>query len=340
MEIIREFNFGGFPCRTAFFGKEELLPQEASLFVGDAHTADLVPGSRDLVRVVLTPGEEEKQWPAVDRILKKAMETGMARDSVLCGAGGGVVTDMTAFAASLYMRGCRLVLMPTTLLAMVDASLGGKTGIDAGVYKNMIGSFYPAEELRICPELLTSLPEKEYMNGLGEVIKTAVIGDEKLMGLLIREKRAVLNRDAGIVREMIRRCVLVKGALVEEDLREKGRRAFLNLGHTFGHALEAVSAFRWSHGAAVVWGMGRALDAAVKLEMADKRWADGLKALFRDYGYELKADESPEAMLDAMKMDKKKKGGRLRYILPAGPQDIRIEYLESDFVLDVLKGGC
>ena len=340
MDVIRDFNFGGFPCRSAFFAKEEVLPDEASLFVGDANTASLIPGSSGLPGVILTPGEEEKQWPAVDRILKTAMERGLARDSLICGAGGGVATDMTAFAASLYMRGCRVILIPTSLLAMVDASLGGKTGIDAGIYKNMIGSFYPAEEVRICPDLLKTLPEKEFLNGLGEVFKTAIIGDEKLMGLLIMEKNAVLARDTDILKEIIRRCVLVKGGLVEEDLREKGRRAFLNLGHTFGHALEAVSGFRWSHGAGVVWGMARALDAAVKLKLADRIWADGLKTLFLDYGYELKAHEDPTAMLDAMKMDKKKKGGKLRYIIPAGPQDIRIEFLDPDFVLEVLKEGC
>ncbi len=262
----------------------------------------------------------------------------MARDSLICGAGGGVVTDMTAFAGSLYMRGCRVILIPTSLLAMADAALGGKTGIDAGVYKNMIGSFYPAEEVRICPEILETLPEEEYWNGMAEVIKTALIGDYGMIDLFRSEKDAVKRRDPEILKELIRRCVRVKGTLVEEDLREKGRRAFLNLGHTFGHALEAVSAFRWAHGAGVVWGMGKALEASVKLGLADKSWAGEIKTLFEEYGYRLDADEDPQAMAQAMNMDKKKKGGRLRYILPAGPEDIRIEYLEPGFVLEILKG--
>ena len=221
MEIIKDFNFGGFPCRAAFYSAEELLPGEAALFVGDANTAPLIHGADSLPAIILKPGEEEKQWPAVDRILKSAMERGLARDSVICGAGGGVATDMTAFAASLYMRGCRLILMPTSLLAMVDAALGGKSGIDAGVYKNMIGSFYPAEEVRYCPEILSTLPESEYWNGMAEVIKTAIIGDEELMDLLRNEKDAVRSRDPETLKEIIGRCVLVKGALVEEDLRER-----------------------------------------------------------------------------------------------------------------------
>ena len=337
MEIIRDFNFGGYPSRASIYSPDDLYPAGSALFVADHNTAPLISRPDTVSEVILEPGEKAKQWPAVDSILKRAMELGMARDSLLCGAGGGVVTDMTAFAASLYMRGCRVVLIPTTLLAMVDAALGGKTGIDAGVYKNMIGSFYPAEEVRICPELLKDLPEKEYWNGMGEVFKTAIIGDQELMDLLVNEKESVMARDPALLGEMIRRCILVKGALVEEDLREKGRRAFLNLGHTFGHALEAASGLEWSHGAAVVWGTARALDASVAMGLADAGWADSMKELFISYGYELKASVSPEAMQDAMKMDKKKKGGKLRYIIPAGPQDIRIEYLEPEFVLDILK---
>jgi len=336
MEIIKPFNFGGFTSTAAFYSKEEIISAETSLFVADTHTAPLFTLARTVPEVLLEPGESGKQWPAVDRILKLAMKKELARDSLICGAGGGVVTDMTAFAASLYMRGCRLILIPTSLLAMVDAALGGKTGIDAGAYKNMIGSFYPAEEVRICPEILNTLPEKEYRNGLGEVLKTAIIGDHRLMTLLKEEKDLVLSRDPAVLKEIIRSCILLKGHLVEEDLREKGRRAFLNLGHTFGHALEAVSRFEWSHGAAVVWGMAKALDASVSLGLADAAWAGDMKSLFREYGYTLTATEDPEKILEAMSMDKKKKGGRLRYILPAAPGDIRIEYLESGFVREVL----
>ncbi|QEN07017.1 3-dehydroquinate synthase [Oceanispirochaeta crateris] len=337
MEIIKSFSFGGFPSKAVLCNKQELLPSDTALFVADHHTRELISLPEGLAEVTLIPGEEGKQWDAVDKILKTAMEEGLARDSLICGAGGGVVTDMTAFAGSLYMRGCRVILIPTSLLAMVDAALGGKTGIDAGVYKNMIGTFYPAEEVRICPELLRDLPLKEYMNGLGEVLKTAIIGDADLLQLLVEKREAVLARDTEILSEIIRRCILVKGALVEEDLREKGRRAFLNLGHTFGHALEAVSEFRWSHGAAVIWGTVKALEASVRLGLASPDWAEEMKSLFLGYGYELEALEDPQAILEAMKMDKKKQKGKLRYILPAGPQDIRIEFLDPDFVLEVLK---
>ncbi len=336
MEIIREFTFGGFPCTAALYSKEEVLPEDTDLLVADKNTLSLIAAPDNLDTVALEPGEKEKQWPAVDRILQMAMKKGMARDSLITGIGGGVVTDMTAFASSLYMRGCRLTLIPTSLLAMVDAALGGKTGIDAGVYKNMIGSFYPASEVRICPEFLKTLPDKEFLNGLAEIIKTAIIGDPEMLEMLKEKKDAVLRRDPQVMGQLLRSCVLIKGALVEEDLREKGRRALLNLGHTFGHALEAVTDFEWSHGAAVAWGMGKALDASVKLELASPSWAKEIKDLMTDYGFVLEAFADPEEILKAMTMDKKKKAGKLRYILPIAPGDVRIKILEEDFVRSVL----
>ena len=336
MEIIKAFEFGGFPCTAGLYKKEEILPEEADLLVADKNTVSLIEIPESLSLVTLEPGEKEKQWPAVDRILQLAMKKSMARDSLMVGIGGGVVTDMAAFASSLYMRGCRLMLLPTTLLAMVDAALGGKSGIDAGVYKNMIGAFYPASEVRICPEFLKTLPDKEFLNGLAEVVKTAIIGDPDLLNLLIEKKEAVLGRDPDVLGQMIRRCVLVKGALVEEDLREKGRRALLNLGHTFGHALEAVTDFEWSHGAAVAWGMGKALDASVRLELADPAWAREMKGLMIDYGFSLEAFADKEELLKAMTMDKKKKGGKLRFILPVSTGDVRIKILEEDFIRSLL----
>ncbi len=336
MDRIKAFQFGSFNSQALFCTKEELFPPGTSLFVADKNTAALVPGRENCPSVILNPGEEHKQLPGMEKILHKALDAGLARDSILCGAGGGVVTDMSALAASLYMRGCRLILIPTSLLAMVDAALGGKTGIDAGPYKNMIGTFYPAEEVRICPEVLTTLPQKEYLNGLGEVFKPAIIGDQHLLNLLKKERQAVLNKEPELLKEIIRRCVLVKGDIVEKDFKESGQRAFLNLGHTFGHALEAITSFSWAHGAAVVWGMGRALEASVKLGLAEAEWAKEVKTLFTDYGYTLDAHVSSDALLKAMDKDKKKRKGRLPFIIPAGPQDIRMEFLEPGFLREIL----
>ena len=336
MDIIKSFEFGGFPCTAALYKKEEVLPEDMELFVADSNTAGLLSIPGEITAITLAAGEKEKQWPAVDAILNTAMKKGLARDSLIVGLGGGVVTDMTAFAGSLYMRGCRVILIPTSLLAMVDAALGGKTGIDAGSYKNMIGTFYPAAEVRICPEFLKTLPDREFLSGLAEVIKTALIGDPEMLIRMGDKREDILGRDPEIMAELIRRCILVKGDLVEEDLREKGRRALLNLGHTFGHALETVTNFEWSHGEAVAWGMGKSLDASVKMGLADPAWAAEVKKFMIDFGFNLEAFADKEEILNAMKMDKKKKGGKLRYILPVSPGDVRIKILEEDLVRQVL----
>lgn len=336
MKNIRSFDFGGFPCKAGFYDKEEVLPEEADLFVADRSTASLISLPSEATAAVLEPGERAKQWPSVERILASAMEKGLARDSLMVGIGGGVVTDMTAFAASLYMRGCRVILIPTTLLAMVDASLGGKTGIDAGAYKNMIGTFYPAAEVRICLDFLRTLPDREFLNGLAEAIKTALIGDPEMLGFLRERREAILRREPEAMAQLIHRCVLVKGELVEEDLRESGRRALLNLGHTFGHALEAVTDFEWSHGAAVAWGMGKALDASVALGLARPAWAEEIKGLLSDFGFSLEAYADRDEILEAMKMDKKKKGGKLRYILPVAAGDVRVRSVEEAVIRQIL----
>ncbi|MEW5817713.1 MAG: 3-dehydroquinate synthase family protein, partial [Spirochaetota bacterium] len=186
---------------------------------------------------ILKAGEKYKTWESVDTILSACIENSIGRDGCLLGIGGGVVCDMTAFAASIFMRGCGLILVPTTLLAMVDASLGGKTGIDYSGYKNMAGTFYPAKEIRICLRTLMTLPDTEYLSGLAEVIKHALLKDFDLLNLLEREKKRILNRDLELLGELVARAIAVKGGIVEKDFFEHGVRAYLNFGHTFAHAL-------------------------------------------------------------------------------------------------------
>ena len=289
----------------------------------------------------MEPGEEEKHWGSVQRILSAAVEASLGRDALFYGVGGGVIGDITSFAASIYMRGCGIKLIPTTLLAMVDASLGGKTGINFRGYKNMVGSFYPAWEIILCPEVLRTLPEKEYLSGLAEVIKHALLKPSEWLQRLEEEREAVLSRNSGLLLELIAASLLVKADLVEKDFREQGIRAHLNLGHTFAHALESVSRFStWSHGEAVAWGILRALKAGVLMGITEPSYANRVEKLLRAYGFRLSAPNyPPEKLLEAMGQDKKKRGGRVRFVLQEGwGRTIRRE-IPGDILHRILEEG-
>ena len=215
--------------------------KEKTLWVCDNFTRTLLPDTLDAI-VVLPPGETAKGWDSVQKILLAAKQYGMARDGRFIAFGGGVICDITAFAASIYMRGCSVSLIPTTLLAMVDASLGGKTAIDLFGAKNLVGTFYPADEVLLCSRTLASLPEKEYKNGLGEVLKHALLSpDMSLLEFLEEHQTAILARESSMVDRMIEISLDVKRSYIERDPKEqRGIRDALNLGHTFGHALESV----------------------------------------------------------------------------------------------------
>jgi 3-dehydroquinate synthase len=325
MKEIAVLEYPGGTSRILQVSREELLPSDAPLSVFDGNTAQLFADRDPEHSLVLPPGEAAKNWASVERIINRALAVSLGRDGLIAGIGGGVVTDVTAFASSIYMRGCRLILVPTTLLSMVDAATGGKTGFDFGGVKNLVGSFYPAEEVRICPCMLETLPEREYLSGMAEVLKHALLtpGPEGsgLFDMVVHEREAILDRDAQTLERLIPAAVKVKIDIVSDDLREQGKRAFLNLGHTFGHALEAATNFsRWSHGEAIAWGLLRALDLGERLGITDKAWAEETRRLITAYGFDIVTPQvAPGEIKAAMVDDKKKKDGRLRFVLMKGP---------------------
>lgn len=332
---------GEFSTLVRFYRTADELLDGLDLQVFDTQTAGLFADT-GVPRHVWPAGEQYKTWPQIDALLERALALGLARDSVLGGIGGGVVTDMAAFGASLYMRGCRLVLVPTTLLAMVDAALGGKTGVDYGGFKNLVGTFYPAHELRIWPGALGTLGDRDFRSGLAEVLKHAFLGENELLALLETKRDAVFARDASTLDELVRRAVMVKVGVVQRDFRETGERAFLNLGHTFGHALEAVMGFdgSWTHGEAVAWGMARAFDLGVALGKTDPAWASRAATLIEAYGFRLRAPGADAgAILGAMKNDKKKKGGQVRFVLQETWGTTFQQTVDDADVLACLQGG-
>ena len=296
--------------------------------------------------VLLEDRDAAKTWSAVERVLLAALDRGMDRGGEVLAVGGGAVCDVAGFAASIYLRGVRLTLLPTTVTAMVDAALGGKTGINLRQGKNQVGTFYPAHSLVVVPRVVARLPDSDYLDGLAEVIKTAMLGDARLLALLERRREAVLAREPELVKEFVSRCIAVKARFVAHDLREERgaepgpdgtSRAFLNLGHTFGHALESASGFAWTHGAAVAWGMGRALRLGRRLGLTNAAYADRVERLLRAYGYRLTAPEvSPESLLAAMRSDKKRSGNELRFVLQHDLEQTELRVVTPREVLAVL----
>ena len=260
-------------------------------------------------------GEGYKTLDTVNQIWHGFLNAGLDRKSTVIALGGGVIGDIAGFAASTFMRGINWVAVPTTLLAMVDASLGGKTGFDLPEGKNLIGSFYPPKLVLADPQVLKSLPEPELISGLAEVVKHGIISDTHLFNLCTRG----LDWVKGDLEEIVKRAMAVKIKIIEEDPYEKGFRAALNLGHTVGHAVELVSGFRLRHGEAVSIGMVAEAKLAERLTVAGKGLSDAISKSLSELGLPIRIPrELPrEGLLRAMKVDKKKSNGVVRFALPA-----------------------
>jgi 3-dehydroquinate synthase len=261
--------------------------------------------------------ESAKNLATVESVTRSLVRAGADRRALLVAVGGGVVGDVSGFVAASYLRGVALVQVPTTLVAQVDSAIGGKTGVNLPEGKNLVGAFYPPRLVLADPEALATLPAREFRGGLAEVIKYGVIADAKLFGFLEKEMNAILRRDAGALEHVIRRSVEIKARVVSKDERESGLREILNFGHTFGHALEAVTRYRrFQHGEAVAWGMMCA--ALLGHEVAGTR-ADAVSrivALVRQIGPLPKWPAvNAKEILCAMHADKKAREGKLRVVL-------------------------
>ena len=294
------------------------------LVVCDTNTVNLIPANYGGDRVVVPAGEACKTFEVLRAVLVAFGEHHLTRQSVIAAVGGGAVTDLGALAASVYLRGIRCVLVPTSLLAMVDAAIGGKTGIDFEGYKNLIGTFAPAREVRIVPRFLSTLSEREFRSGLAEVLKAGFLADPKLVEIATTRREEVARGDIEVVTSLIERAIAVKVAIVSRDFREGGERANLNLGHTFGHALESCSGLGvWTHGEAVAWGMARAAVCAQQLGIDQGGWASRVSALLADYGYStapLSREVPLSRYMAAILRDKKRADQGVSFVLQSGPQ--------------------
>lgn len=262
--------------------------------------------------IVIEPGESSKSFAVVEQIIAQLIEKRADRGTFLLGVGGGVVTDITGFTASIFMRGVDFGFVATTLLAQVDAAIGGKNGVDVGGFKNMAGVFRQPKFVVCDSDILRTLPDREFRAGMAEVIKAAVIGDRMLMKMCnligVRPEGEQLD-------EIISRAVAVKSQIVQADERESGARKLLNLGHTFAHAIEKCDS-RVGHGEAVAIGLCMASDISVKLGLCTPQVRDEIHDAVRRNSLPLISGVGSEQLLEVMKTDKKHSGESVDLILP------------------------
>jgi 3-dehydroquinate synthase len=261
--------------------------------------------------------ESSKNLLGVEHITRSLSRSGADRQSLVVAVGGGVVGDVAGFAASAYLRGVKLVHVPTTLVSQVDSSIGGKTGVNLPEGKNLVGSFYPPQLVLTDPDLLRTLSDREFRGGLAEVIKHAIIADAPMFTILEKDMEKILRRDRQALGVLIPRNVEIKARVVSRDERESGLREILNFGHTFAHALETVTKYRlYQHGEAVAWGMMAAAFLGHELGLTRADDVSRIVSLIRRLGpLPPWPRVQPAGLLNAMRSDKKTRAGILRFVL-------------------------
>jgi 3-dehydroquinate synthase len=308
-----------------------------------AQLAQAIAARHDKVNVVVLPdGEQHKNWQTLNLIFDALLRHGCDRKTVLYALGGGVVGDMTGFAAASYMRGVPFVQVPTTLLAQVDSSVGGKTGINHPLGKNMIGAFYQPR-LVVCDlDTLRTLPAREFSAGLAEVIKYGPIADTAFFDWIEANIDRLISREAAPLAHAVRRSCEIKAWVVGQDERESGLRAILNFGHTFGHAIEAGLGYgEWLHGEAVGCGMVMAMHLSQRLGLVDGAWVERVTALLRRAGLPTVGPAlGPDRYLELMRIDKKAEAGQIRFVVIDRPGSASVRSAPDELVREVIDHCC
>ena len=295
----------------------------------------------DPAELILPPGERAKTADHWLAILERLAEIGAQRDATVIALGGGVIGDLAGFAAASYMRGIRIVQVPTTLLAQVDAAIGGKTGFNLAAGKNLVGAFHQPAGIMIDVETLATLEARDYAAGLAEVVKYGAIRDASFVGWLEERKAQLVERRADVLEAAVARSARHKIEVVEADEREAGQRALLNFGHTFGHAIETATGYtRFRHGEAVAIGMCMAARLGVRLGEIERAEADRLEALLSGLGLPTAPPDDVDAatLVGHMHLDKKNRAGRIRLILLDALGSARVrEDVETEQLLEFLQ---
>ena len=315
------------PCRVLL-----LTDDTVEGLYADGVTSSLLDAGFTVSRHVIPHGEASKSAVSLIALLEKMADEHLTRSDLLVALGGGVVGDLGGFASAVYQRGIPFVQIPTTLLAMVDASVGGKTAIDLEAGKNLAGAFHQPSLVICDTECLNTLPSEILADGMAEVIKYAFISDRVLL-------EALRGDASSHMEEIIRLCVEDKRALVETDETDKGARQLLNLGHTVGHAIESCSEFAISHGSAVAMGMVIITRAAVKMGVCEAACLTALIALLEKYGLPVECPFTTEQLYTAALSDKKRAGGTMTLVVPYGVADSRLVTVPVDALESYIRAG-
>ncbi len=293
------------------------------------------------VRIELPDGEQHKNFDSLGRVYEALLAAGADRDTCLFALGGGVIGDLTGFAASTYMRGIPFVQVPTTLLAQVDSSVGGKTAVNHRLGKNMLGSFYQPQLVIADLDTLQTLPAREFSTGLAEVIKYGPVMDAEFLAWMEAHMDALLARDADSLAFAVQRSCELKAQVVGSDERERGQRAILNFGHTFGHAIETGMGYGvWLHGEAVACGMVMALTLSKRLGLIDDAYVQRVTRLIERAGLPTRGPVLPvDRYIELMRHDKKAVQGELRFVVIESNGRAGVRGANVDVVRDVI-GSC
>ncbi|MET7756837.1 3-dehydroquinate synthase [Streptomyces sp. NPDC005389] len=296
-----------------------VIHPEALADTGEALRADLADQGYEAVAIQVPNAEEAKTAEVAAYCWKALGQTGFTRSDVIVGVGGGATTDLAGFVAATWLRGVRWIAVPTTVLAMVDAAVGGKTGINTAEGKNLVGAFHPPAGVLCDLAALDSLPVHDYVSGLAEIIKAGFIVDPVILDLIEEDPQAARTPAGPHTAELLVRSIRVKAEVVSGDLKESGRREILNYGHTLAHAIEKNERYKWRHGAAVSVGMVFAAELGRLAGRLDDATADRHRAILESVGLPLsyRGDQWPK-LLETMRVDKKSRGDLLRFIVLDG----------------------
>jgi 3-dehydroquinate synthase len=313
-----------------------LLPENGVVIITDDNINRLYGDKFPHAPVIsVSPGEESKKLEVIADLAGKLLEAGIDRNGFILAIGGGVVCDLAGFLASVYLRGLRCGYVSSSLLSQVDASTGGKNGVNLGGTKNILGVIRQPEFVICDPAMLITLPTEEYLSGLSEMIKTAIIGDREMFEEIERNYHGIMSRDYDLMTRLIGRSVKFKAAVVTEDEKETGLRRILNFGHTFGHAIEMQTGVK--HGFAVAAGMELATDFSLEKGLIDQTDRDRIMNMLGKFGLILKYEIPPEKIERLVLHDKKKSGSGIHFVFTSGIGKAIYEKISVGEVIDFYK---